>query len=174
MASVPRHIYRAIQSASEPPVHRRVVNHCSAAQALRERPGPGALSKQCPAPGEAGARRVLILDDSPLQILLLRRLLEALGFEVASAGTPAEARAQIAMRRPDLLLVELLPGQGNGFEHGSLLMEAHGIPAILLSASGRGTDVLWARRLGFAHCLRCPPGLRDVQRAVRAAGFGGA
>lgn len=124
-----------------------------------------------PGPSHAGA--ALVLDDSPLQVLQLSRLLAACGLSARSACSIERARALIEDEPPLLLLVELWCAAGNGFELGTRLMREYGIPALLLTASGRSTDCAWAARLGFAGVLACPPSLAALRRACAAAGVRG-
>ena len=54
---------------------------------------------------------LLIVDDTAANVLLLRALLAARGYQVDSAGNAEEAWQAIARRRPDLILMDLqLPG----------------------------------------------------------------
>ena len=54
---------------------------------------------------------LLIVDDTAANVVLLRAVLTARGYQVDSAGTAEEAREAIARRRPDLILMDLqLPG----------------------------------------------------------------
>jgi excisionase family DNA binding protein len=64
------------------------------------------------------ARRVLVVDDEPstVDILVRALLLEAPPPEVATAGDGFVAGLQLATFRPDLLVLDLLMPQVNGFE----------------------------------------------------------
>jgi two-component system LytT family response regulator len=78
--------------------------------------------------------RVLLVDDSRLARVELRRLLEAFpDVEVAGeARDAAEARAQIAAQRPDLLLLDIhMPGE-TGFE---LLATLEAAPPVVFTTA---------------------------------------
>ena len=54
---------------------------------------------------------VLIVDDTAANVILLKAVLSARGYQVDSATNAEEAREAIARRRPDLILMDLqLPG----------------------------------------------------------------
>jgi CheY-like chemotaxis protein len=57
--------------------------------------------------------RILIVEDNPLNRLLIRDILALRGHEVIEAATVDEARAALAAHKPDLLLLDVqIPGGG--------------------------------------------------------------
>ena len=57
------------------------------------------------------ARRVLIVDDNPTNLKLVTYLVQAQGYEVATAGDAPTALAELRTHRPDVILMDLqLPG----------------------------------------------------------------
>ena len=83
-------------------------------------------------------RRVLVVDDEPDALNLLRRLLEAEpGFEVITAAGGAAALAAIQTDKPDLLILDLMMPDIDGFavlDHiKSSLLTRH-IPVIIVTA----------------------------------------
>ncbi|MGH8495602.1 MAG: sigma-54-dependent transcriptional regulator [Gammaproteobacteria bacterium] len=59
---------------------------------------------------------VLLVDDNTGFAKVTTELIEAFGFEVSHAETLAAARRALAMRSPDLLMVDLMLPDGNGLE----------------------------------------------------------
>lgn len=58
-----------------------------------------------------GGHRVLVVDDQPLNVELVRVLLEADGFEVSSASDATEAAGLLRRVRPRVVLMDIqLPG----------------------------------------------------------------
>jgi CheY-like chemotaxis protein len=63
---------------------------------------------------EAGAQRVLVVDDDPEMQLLLGHLLDGPGVEVTAATSAAEARARLEAERFDLVVLDLLLPDADG------------------------------------------------------------
>ena len=61
-------------------------------------------------------RRVLVADDDPLQLKLQRVWLQALGFEVMTAGDGEEALAAARQVRPDVIVSDVLMPRLDGFK----------------------------------------------------------
>ena len=81
---------------------------------------------------------VLVVDDEPDIRMLLRDVLEDEGYEVALAGSVAEAKAARRARRPDLILLDVWMPDGDGI---SLLKEWNdedGLPCPVVMISGHG------------------------------------
>jgi two-component system cell cycle response regulator DivK len=63
--------------------------------------------------GRVPPARILVVEDNPLNRLLVHDILELRGHEVVEAATVDEARALLATARPDLLLLDVqIPGGG--------------------------------------------------------------
>jgi len=61
-------------------------------------------------------RRILVVDDTPMNVKLLVDLLDAAGYETVSAAGGAEALDCIAARPPDLVLLDVMMPGMNGYE----------------------------------------------------------
>ena len=66
----------------------------------------------------AGAKgyRILAVDDMPDNLFLLQAFLEAEGFEVEIASSGQSALAKLAQSLPDLVLLDVMMPDMNGFE----------------------------------------------------------
>ena len=60
--------------------------------------------------------RILVVDDTPLNVKLLVDMLAALGHEVTSAANGQEALDQVALHTPHLVLLDVMMPGMNGFE----------------------------------------------------------
>lgn len=89
------------------------------------------------------AERILVVDDNPANTKLMRVLLEVRGFAVDCAADADEARAALARRLPDLILMDLqLPGT-DGYALTRELREAPStaaLPIVAVSAYAMKSD----------------------------------
>lgn len=121
------------------------------------------------------AGQILVVDDEPDILGLLREILGDEGFEVSVATNAAEARAQRRTRRPDLILLDIwMPGE-DGI---SLLKEwaqqdEQDIPVIMMSGHGTVETAVEATRLGAYDFIEKPLStaklLLTIRRALEAA-----
>jgi two-component system, sensor histidine kinase and response regulator len=90
------------------------------------------------APAGGGPARILVVDDQPANIQIVGAVLGNLGHEIIPAGDGATALKRVALRLPDLILLDLLmPGMG-GCEVCRQLKanpDWKDIPVIFLSAA---------------------------------------
>src|SRR3954465_595933 len=81
---------------------------------------------------------VLIVDDDPGVRRHVRVSLEAEGYTVREAGNAAEGLALVEGERPDLILLDVLMPQVDGWEMLRQVQERHGVGAIpVVMFSGR-------------------------------------
>jgi putative two-component system response regulator len=109
--------------------------------------------------GEAGACRVLVVDDNPTVVQLLHQLLAGEGHTVETASDGVEALACVARRQPDLILLDLDMPRLDGFEVCRQLKSAPGtrlIPIIIITAQSAFQSKLQAWELGADDFLTKP------------------
>ena len=83
-------------------------------------------------PGEA---RLLVVEDEETILELLSGSLRFAGFEVMTAASGAEALRAVAASRPDLVLLDIMMPDGDGFEVVRRLRSAGpDVPVIFLTA----------------------------------------
>ncbi len=102
------------------------------------RPQPSTAAAAGPAPRPVKRATILVVDDSPVNLSLIRSTLEPSGYDVVAVGTPEEA-TEVARRVSfDLILSDLhMPGQ-SGLEFLQRVKadpQLQSIPFVLLSAS---------------------------------------
>src|SRR3972149_3267678 len=117
----------------------------------------------------AGGRRpILVVDDEPRMIHFIRLNLEHDGFDVVEASSGTQALAQLRDRLPDLVLLDVMMPDLDGFETLRLLREISSVPVIMLTARGDEDDRVRGLELGADDYVTKPFSPRDLVRPVRA------
>ncbi len=88
-------------------------------------------------------KRILVVEDMPESLMILRIRLEAYGYEVVSATDGEEGLKKARDLRPDLILLDVMLPKMDGFTVSRLLKfdeEFEDIPIIMLTARGQEKD----------------------------------
>ena len=89
----------------------------------------------------ANRRRILIIEDEPDLVRGLRDALEFEGFEVFSSGLGRDGVRLLRERGPDLVLLDLMLPDANGFSVCEEIRSTHPLlPVIMLTARSQETD----------------------------------
>ena len=94
---------------------------------------------------------VLIVDDSPTEVHVMRQALRRHGFDTAVAGDGAEGIRLALELKPDLILMDVVMPGLNGFQATRQLSkdpETADIPIIMVTTKGQETDRIWGMRQG--------------------------
>ncbi len=113
--------------------------------------------------------RILIVDDEPKIIHLVREVLTATGFEVLAAYSAEHAIEMVALEQPDLVLLDIiLSGSMDGYQVAQRLREFSEIPIIMLTARVREPDVLKGFEVGADDYITKPFSSKELLARVRA------
>ncbi len=113
-------------------------------------------------------RRVLVVDDEPRMIHFIRLNLEHDGYEVIEATSGTEALDNLRDRLPDLILLDVMMPEMDGFETLQLLREISTVPVIMLTAKGEEEDRVRGLELGADDYITKPFSPREMVSRVRA------
>ena len=105
----------------------------------------------------------LVVDDEPDSAETMAMLIASEGFTVATAGSLRDARRQLALQEPDIVLLDLMLPDGNGME---LLNEAKGMSntdVVLMTGQASLDTSIQALRLGAADYLVKPMSLKQLK-----------
>lgn len=114
------------------------------------------------------AKRVLVVDDEPRMIGFIRMNLELEGYQVLEAHNGLEALKIIRTQLPDLVLLDVMMPELDGFETLRMLREFSSIPVIMLTAKGEEDDKVYGLELGADDYVTKPFGSRELSSRVRA------
>jgi twitching motility two-component system response regulator PilH len=95
--------------------------------------------------------KILIVDDSSTEVHVFTRMLENHRHQVLIAENGAQGLEVAKRERPDLILMDIVMPEMDGFRATRLLNKApetaH-IPVIMISTKSQETDKIWAKRQG--------------------------
>ena len=94
---------------------------------------------------------VLIVDDSPTEVHVMRQALRKHGFDTAAAGDGAEGIRMAQELKPDLILMDVVMPGVNGFQATRALTRdpcTQSIPVVMVTSKSQETDRIWGLRQG--------------------------
>ena len=95
--------------------------------------------------------KVLAVDDVPLNLLLIKKMLSKFNFQFRTAANGQKALDAVAEDKPDLILLDLMMPGIDGFEVIRRLRanpETEGIHIVILSALNSNEDIVKGFKLG--------------------------
>lgn len=112
--------------------------------------------------------RILIVDDEPRYIKLLRYNLESVGYQVAVAEDGEGALLSVASQPPDLVILDIRLPDMDGFEVCRRLREFSSVPVIMLTAKGEEQDKIRGLQLGADDYVTKPFSAPELLARVEA------
>jgi CheY-like chemotaxis protein len=104
-------------------------------------------------------RSIMVVDDNPDIITIVKTILEGKGYNVLSASSGQELLNLLNSRKPDLIILDIMMPEMDGLEVlGRLkgVTETASIPVILLTAKVQYEDVLGGYKLGADYYITKP------------------
>jgi two-component system KDP operon response regulator KdpE len=119
-------------------------------------------------PDELLHRRILVVDDEERMVRFIRLNLEHDGFNVIEAFRGAQAIQAIRDKLPDLVLLDVMLPDIDGFEVLKMIREINTVPVIMLTAKGEEDDRVHGLELGADDYVTKPFSPRELVSRVRA------
>lgn len=113
-------------------------------------------------------QRVLIVDDEADTVFLIKNLLRMAGYDVFSASNGWDALQKVKDSPPDLVLLDLLMPDMDGWEILRYLREMSQVPVIIISALESKEDIVRALDVGVDDYLTKPFFNAEVVARIRA------
>jgi chemotaxis family two-component system response regulator PixG len=120
---------------------------------------PAAFNPQ-PLPADFKRPLIACIDDSPVVAETLKKILEPAGYQIFGIQDPVQALAQIAKQKPDLIFLDLVMPNANGYTVCQFLRNApvfQNTPVIILTSRDNVVDRSRTKLLGASGFLGKPP-----------------
>jgi DNA-binding response OmpR family regulator len=114
------------------------------------------------------ARRILVVDDEPRLVHLVRGYLEQEQYQVATAANGREALLVAREFAPDLIILDLMMPEMDGWAFMNQLRREHNTPVIMLTARVEESDRIAGLETGADDYLIKPFSPRELVARVRA------
>lgn len=114
--------------------------------------------------------RILIVDDSPSQLMGMKRIVESMGHTVVTAEDGAAGVAAAKKHLPDLILMDVVMPNLNGFQatrQVSKEQTTSHIPVILVTTKDQDTDKAWGMRQGAKAYITKPFNEAQLEAAIK-------
>ena len=118
-------------------------------------------------PEEFDRRRILVVDDEERMVRFIRMNLEHDGFQVMEAFNGKQALDKMR-DTPDLLLLDVMMPDIDGFEVLETIREVSTVPVIMLTAKGEEDDRVRGLELGADDYITKPFSPRELVSRVKA------
>lgn len=112
--------------------------------------------------------RILVIDDETPIVELARLYLEREGFRVEGCGTAREGLSRIDASAPDLIVLDLMLPDGDGFDICRQVQSRSRTPILMLTARADDVDKIVGLELGADDYLTKPFNPRELVARVKA------
>ncbi len=114
--------------------------------------------------------RLLLIEDSPTQLLSIRKVLEQEGYEIMAARNGAEGLVMAYNESPDLIISDVVMSGINGYQVCRLVKsdpDLMSTPMILLTRLDGSIDRFWGMKSGADKYIPKEPGFSSLTKAIK-------
>lgn len=126
------------------------------------------MSSNLPNSSQRDTKRILVVDDEPRMIGFIRMNLELEGHQVIEAHNGLEALEAVRTQLPDIVILDVMMPELDGFETLRMLREFSDIPVVMLTAKGDENDKVYGLELGADDYVTKPFGPRELSSRIKA------
>ncbi len=112
--------------------------------------------------------KILVVDDEPNIVDILKANLEREGYSVVTAGDGAQALELGQSAKPDLILLDCMLPKMDGFDVCRRLRQTVSVPILMLTAKSEEIDKVLGLELGADDYITKPFSIREVLARVKA------
>ena len=117
---------------------------------------------------QAGKTRALVVEDDPNIVDLIRSNLAVRGFDTVVSADGARALQLLDTEEPDIVLLDLMLPEADGFELCRLMRERSGVGIIVVSARGGERDKVTALNMGADDYMTKPFSIEELLARITA------
>ncbi len=111
---------------------------------------------------------ILVVDDEPRMTRFIRMNLELEGYRVIEAHNGVEALDKVRTDLPDMVILDVMMPELDGFETLSMLREVSTVPVIMLTVRADEEDKVRGLELGADDYVTKPFGARELASRIKA------
>ena len=115
---------------------------------------------------------ILIVDDSPTEVHVMKQALERHGYKTAVAADGAEGIRLARQMHPDLIFMDIVMPGVNGYQATRTLAndpDTRTIPIVMVTSKGQETDRVWGLRQGAVDYMVKPVSMAQLVEKAQAA-----
>ena len=119
---------------------------------------------------QAASQVILVVDDDFVNRMILHKILERSGYGVLEAVNGTEALAQVKAAKPDLILLDVMMPEMDGYEVCRQLKadsDTEAIPVIFITAMNAPDNLVTGFNVGAADYIYKPINLEEVKARVK-------
>jgi two-component system, OmpR family, KDP operon response regulator KdpE len=116
----------------------------------------------------AAQTKILVVDDEPRTVQFIRMNLELEGFSVSSAADGYQALEKVTREIPDLVILDIMMPDMDGFEVLTKIREVSSVPVIFLSVKAEEQDRVHGLDLGADDYITKPFSPRELVSRIKA------
>jgi twitching motility two-component system response regulator PilH len=114
---------------------------------------------------------ILIIDDSPTEVHVMKKALEGSGFSTAVAADGQEGIRLAREMHPDLIFMDIVMPGMNGFQATRALAndpDTKSIPIVMVTSKNLETDRIWGLRQGAVDYMVKPVSASELVEKAQA------
>lgn len=115
--------------------------------------------------------KILIVDDSPAEVRLMQSVLDRAGFSSVAVHDPTRLEQMIEAEQPNLILLDVVMPQRNGFQ-ACRDLKGHAqyshIPVVMVTSKSTESDRFWGKEQGADGYVVKPFSSDELLRTVRS------
>lgn len=119
-------------------------------------------------PGREKDKTILVVDDEPRIVEAVGMNLELEGYQVSSASNGYEALQKLTKDLPDLVILDVMMPEVDGFETLRKIREVSTVPVIMLTVRGEEIDKVKGLDLGADDYITKPFNPKELVLRIRA------